>query len=93
MAANIIESFFVSLGFEINTEKLDEFEQKLQGLMKSYNKNVRDIIAILDPGPTTSKTSSAPKQRKARGIRSRGVSDARAIAPRRRGRIRGRTSR
>lgn len=29
MAANIIESFFVSLGFEINTEKLDEFEQKL----------------------------------------------------------------
>lgn len=31
MAANIIESFFVSLGFEINTEKLDEFEQKLQG--------------------------------------------------------------
>lgn len=37
-----------------------EFEQKLQGLMKSYNKNVRDIIAILDPGPATSKTSSAP---------------------------------
>jgi len=29
MAANIIESFFVSLGFEINTEKLDVFEQKL----------------------------------------------------------------
>lgn len=30
MAANIIESFFVSLGFEIDTGKLDEFEQKLQ---------------------------------------------------------------
>jgi hypothetical protein len=46
-----------------------EFEQKLQGLMKSYNKNVRDIIAILDPGPATSKTSSTPKQRKARVLK------------------------
>ena len=46
-----------------------EFEQKLQGLMKSYNKNVRDIISILDPGPATSKTSSAPKQRKARVLK------------------------
>lgn len=31
MSANIIESFFVSLGFEIDTGKLDEFEQKLAG--------------------------------------------------------------
>jgi hypothetical protein len=26
-----------------------EFEQKLVGLMKSYDKSLRDIIAILDP--------------------------------------------
>lgn len=31
MAANIIESFFVSLGFEIDTERLNDFEQALQG--------------------------------------------------------------
>lgn len=31
MAANIIESFFVSLGFEIDTGKLDEFEQQVAG--------------------------------------------------------------
>ena len=46
-----------------------EFEQKLQGLMKSYNKNLRDIIAILDPPPVTSKVSTAPKQRKARVVK------------------------
>ena len=45
------------------------FEQKLQGLMKSYNKNLRDIIAILDPHPVTSKPSAAPKQRKARVVK------------------------
>lgn len=31
MSANIIESFFVSLGFEIDTGKLSEFEKKLAG--------------------------------------------------------------
>lgn len=30
MAANIIESFFVSLGFEIDTQKLEEFDRKLE---------------------------------------------------------------
>jgi len=30
MSANVIESFFVSLGFEIDTGKLDEFGKKLQ---------------------------------------------------------------
>ena len=46
-----------------------EFEQKLQGLMKTYDKNLRDIIALLDPRPTHPKTMSAPKQRKARVLK------------------------
>lgn len=28
-----------------------EFEEKLQGLMKTYGKSLRDVIAILDPNP------------------------------------------
>ena len=39
-----------------------EFEQKLVGLMKSYDKSLRDIIAILDPKAATRSTASAPKQ-------------------------------
>lgn len=35
MAANIIESFFVSLGFEVNTEKLDEFKKRTEELRES----------------------------------------------------------
>lgn len=35
MAANIIESFFVSLGFEVNTEKIDEFKKKAEELRES----------------------------------------------------------
>ena len=34
-AANIIESFFVSLGFEVNTEKIDEFKKKTEELRES----------------------------------------------------------
>ena len=43
-----------------------EFEQKLLGLMKTYGKSLRDIIAILDPKPSAAKGAAAPKQRKAR---------------------------
>ena len=46
-----------------------EFEEKLQALMKTYGKNLRDIIAILDPNPAASKGASAPKQRKARVLK------------------------
>ena len=35
MAANIIESFFVSLGFEVNTEKIEEFKKKTEELRES----------------------------------------------------------
>ena len=45
-----------------------EFEHKLQGLMKTYGKNLRDIVAILDPKPSA-RTASAPKQRKARVVK------------------------
>jgi phage-related protein len=34
-AANIIESFFVSLGFEVNTEKIEEFKKKTEELRES----------------------------------------------------------
>ena len=44
-----------------------EFEEKLKGLMKTYDKSLRDIIAILDP---TSRTgAAAPKQRRARVVK------------------------
>jgi len=47
-----------------------EFEQKLQELMKTYDKNLRDIIALLDPNPSASKkAAAAPKQRKARVLK------------------------
>lgn len=39
-----------------------EFEQKLLGLMKSYDKGLRDIVAILDPKglKASTKTSASP---------------------------------
>jgi hypothetical protein len=37
-----------------------EFEQKLVGLMKSYDKSLRDIIAILDP-KAVARASSSPQ--------------------------------
>lgn len=47
-----------------------EFEQKLQALMSTYDKNLRDIIAILDPTPTTSNTAPAgPKRRRPRVVK------------------------
>ena len=51
-----------------------EFEEKLQGLMKTYDKSLRDIIAILDPSKAGSKASKvaapAPKQqRRARVVK------------------------
>ncbi len=41
-----------------------EFEQKLVGLMKSYDKNLRDIIAILDPKATARAPAVAAKQQR-----------------------------
>ncbi|WP_144173840.1 histone-like nucleoid-structuring protein, MvaT/MvaU family [Pseudomonas sp. Kh13] len=41
-----------------------EFEQKLVGLMKSYDKSLRDIIAILDPKAVARVPSAAPKQQR-----------------------------
>ncbi|MCG6574446.1 transcriptional regulator [Pseudomonas sp. AF32] len=49
-----------------------EFEEKLQGLMKTYGKSLRDIIAILDPGPSKAGVASArktPKTRRARVVK------------------------
>ena len=45
-----------------------EFEEKLKGLMKTYDKSLRDIIAILDPNPSRHGTA-APKQRRARVVK------------------------
>ncbi|WP_296249735.1 histone-like nucleoid-structuring protein, MvaT/MvaU family [Pseudomonas sp. UBA4194] len=48
-----------------------EFEEKLLGLMKTYDKGLREIIAILDPQKTSSKAPApAPKQqRRARVVK------------------------
>ncbi len=48
-----------------------EFEEKLQGLMKTYGKSLRDIIAILDPNPAKSGLlqAAAPKTRRARVVK------------------------
>ncbi|MEF9673412.1 histone-like nucleoid-structuring protein, MvaT/MvaU family [Pseudomonas sp. MWU13-2100] len=45
-----------------------EFEEKLKGLMKAYDKSLRDIIAILDPNPGRF-GAAAPKQRRARVVK------------------------
>ncbi|MCH4876260.1 transcriptional regulator [Pseudomonas sp. TMW22090] len=49
-----------------------EFEEKLQGLMKTYGKSLRDVIAILDPNPAKSglQVASAPKTRRARVVKA-----------------------
>ncbi len=44
-----------------------EFEEKLRGLMKTYDKSLRDIIAILDP--SAGRVAAAPKQRRARVVK------------------------
>lgn len=51
-----------------------EFEEKLQGLMKTYDKSLRDIIAILDPSKAASKAGKVPapapkQQRRARVVK------------------------
>lgn len=48
-----------------------EFEEKLQGLMKTYGKSLRDIIAILDPTPSKTGLQSAKpiKTRRARVVK------------------------
>lgn len=47
-----------------------EFEQKLQALMSTYDKSLRDIIAILDPNTSTAMPAAAgPKRRRARVVK------------------------
>ena len=47
-----------------------EFEQKLQALMSTYDKTLRDVIAILDPGSSTPSAAPAgPKRRRARVVK------------------------
>lgn len=48
-----------------------EFEEKLLGLMKSYGKSLRDIVAILDPNPAKAgqQTTRPPKTRRARVVK------------------------
>ncbi|SDU96193.1 histone-like nucleoid-structuring protein, MvaT/MvaU family [Pseudomonas mucidolens] len=60
-----------SLKNDAGLKKEIEFEEKLQGLMKTYGKSLRDIIAILDPNPGKSgiQLTAAPKQRRARVVK------------------------
>lgn len=46
-----------------------EFERKLVELMNSYDKNLRDIIAILDPKGSAKGGTTAPKTRRARVVK------------------------
>jgi len=46
-----------------------EFEQKLVGLMKSYDKNLRDIIAILDPKAVSRAPAQVKQQRRPRVVK------------------------
>ena len=46
-----------------------EFEQKLLGLMKTYDKGLRDIIAMIDPKMTSKGPQPAVKQRRARTVK------------------------
>jgi hypothetical protein len=60
-----------SLKNDAGLKKEIEFEEKLQGLMKTYGKGLRDIILILDPNPgkTSAAAANAPKQRRARVVK------------------------
>ncbi|MFC6338803.1 transcriptional regulator [Pseudomonas sp. CCM 7891] len=60
-----------SLKNDAGLKKEIEFEAKLQGLMKTYGKSLRDIISILDPNPGKSGTqvATAPKTRRARVVK------------------------
>ncbi|QXH59147.1 histone-like nucleoid-structuring protein, MvaT/MvaU family [Pseudomonas maumuensis] len=46
-----------------------EFEQKLVGLMKSYDKSLRDIIAILDPKAVNRAPGPVKQQRRPRVVK------------------------
>ena len=59
-----------SLKNDAGLKKEIEFEEKLQGLMKTYGKSLRDIIAILDPNAKASlQPAAAPKTRRARVVK------------------------
>lgn len=60
-----------SLKNDAGLKKEIEFEEKLQGLMKTYGKSLRDIISILDPnaGKSGASVATAPKQRRARVVK------------------------
>lgn len=59
-----------SLKNDAGLKKEIEFEQKLQTLMGTYGKSLRDIIAILDPSSSTSLVAPAgPKRRRARVVK------------------------
>jgi len=59
-----------SLKNDAGLKKEIEFEQKLQALMNTYDKSLRDIIAILDPNPSTATAAPAgPKRRRARVVK------------------------
>jgi hypothetical protein len=59
-----------SLKNDAGLKKEIEFEQKLQALMSSYGKGLRDIVAILDPKGSSSQPAAAgPKRRRARVVK------------------------
>ncbi|MGE1172925.1 histone-like nucleoid-structuring protein, MvaT/MvaU family [Pseudomonas sp. BW7P1] len=60
-----------SLKNDAGLKKEIEFEEKLQGLMKTYGKNLKDIIDILDPKSknTGLQLATAPKTRRARVVK------------------------
>ena len=59
-----------SLKNDASLKKEIEFEEKLQALMKSYGKGLRNIISILDPNPgKAAAVATAPKQRRARVVK------------------------
>ena len=59
-----------SLKNDAGLKKEIEFEQKLMELMSSYDKGLRDIIAILDPkGSSSLPAAAGPKRRRARVVK------------------------
>ncbi|WP_460135993.1 histone-like nucleoid-structuring protein, MvaT/MvaU family [Pseudomonas sp. S1_E04] len=60
-----------SLKNDAGLKKEIEFEEKLQALMKTYGKSLREIILILDPnaGKSSAAATAAPKQRRARVVK------------------------
>ena len=58
-----------SLKNDAGLKKEIEFEQKLQALMSTYDKSLRDIIAILDPNPVAAAAPAGPKRRRARVVK------------------------